>query len=213
MKTWRSGAFLLVALIWAIVPVVVRGQNIHGRISGTVTDSSGASIGQATLTLTNLDTNTKTQLKTDASGSYSFVNIVPGRYRIQADANGFKKFVREPIVVEVESGLKIDIALPVGTASETVEVTGETPLLQPETNSLGQVIEQRTVARDSQEEANIRLFCDPLGFRSFELTAWLVERQRICMRTSLVRLPGIQKKAFSLSLTCKGGKMSGCVRR
>ena len=145
MNTWRSGALLLVALIWATMPVVVRGQNIHGKISGTVSDSSGASIGQATLTLTNLDTNTKTQLKTDASGSYSFVNIVPGRYRIQADASGFKKFVREPILVEVESGLKIDITLPVGTASETIEVTGETPLLQPETNSLGQVIEQRTV--------------------------------------------------------------------
>ena len=47
--------------------------------------------------------------------------------------------------MEIESGLKIDIAMPVGAASETVEVTGETPLLQPETNSLGQVIEQRTV--------------------------------------------------------------------
>src|SRR5579859_1048680 len=137
MNIRRTGVLLVAALILAVTPVVVFGQNVYGKISGTVADTSGASIGQATLTLTNLDTNTKTQLKTDASGNYSFVNIVPGRYRIQADANGFKKFVREPIVVEVESGLRIDISMPVGAASETVEVTGEAPLLQPETNSLG----------------------------------------------------------------------------
>jgi len=110
-----------------------------------VSDSSGASIGDATVTLTNLDTNAKNQIKTEASGNYSFVSIDPGRYRIEGEKNGFKKFVREPIVVQIESGLKIDIVMPVGAASETVEVTGETPLLQPETNSLGQVIEQRTV--------------------------------------------------------------------
>ena len=136
----RAAVFVCVfasALAWA--------QNVHGKISGTVSDSSGAAIGQATLTLTNLDTGTKSQLRSDASGNYSFVDILPGRYRIQVEKTGFKSFVREPIIVEVESGLKVDIILPVGAATETVEVTGETPLLQPETNSLGQVIEQRTV--------------------------------------------------------------------
>ncbi len=131
--------------MWAVTSAVVWGQNVYGRISGTVSDSSGASIDQATVTLINLDTNGKQQITTDASGSYSFVNILPGRYRIEAEKSGFKKFAREPIIVQVESGLKIDIAMPVGAASETVEVTGEAPLLQPETNSLGQVIEQRTV--------------------------------------------------------------------
>src|SRR5579862_4504258 len=145
MNIRRSGLFLLAALIWAAIPVVAWSQNVYGRISGTVSDSSGASIGDTTVTLTNLDNNQKQQMATSASGGYSFVNIQPGRYKIQVDKSGFKNFVREPIIVEIESGLKIDIALPVGAASETVEVTGEAPLLQPETNSLGQVIEQRTV--------------------------------------------------------------------
>jgi hypothetical protein len=121
------------------------GQNVYGKISGTVSDSSGAAIGGCTVTLTNLDTNTKNQITSEASGSYSFPNVSPGRYKIQAEKDGFKNFVREPIVVEIESGLKVDIALAVGAATETIEVTGQTPLLQPETNSLGQVIEQRTV--------------------------------------------------------------------
>jgi hypothetical protein len=145
MNIRRSGVLLVTVLLWAVTSVVVWGQNVYGRISGTVSDSSGASIDQATVTLTNLDNNGKQQITTNVSGSYSFVNISPGRYKIQAEKQGFKSFVREPIIVQIESGLKIDIAMPVGAASETVEVTGEAPLLQPETNSLGQVIEQRTV--------------------------------------------------------------------
>jgi hypothetical protein len=73
------------------------------------------------------------------------VNLLPGRYKLEGEKPGFKKFVREPIDVEIEAGLRVDIALPIGAQSETVEVTSETPLLQPETNSLGQVVEQRTV--------------------------------------------------------------------
>ena len=53
--------------------------------------------------------------------------------------------MREPIIVEIESGLRVDIVLQVGAQTETVEVTGAPPLLQPETNSLGQVVEQRSV--------------------------------------------------------------------
>ncbi len=145
MNIRKSGLAFVVALLGAAIPAAVIGQNVHGRISGTVSDSSGAAIGQATVTLTNLDTNGKNQIATDSSGNYSFVNIEPGRYKIQVEKQGFKNFVREPIIVDIESGLKVDIVMPVGAATETVEVNGEAPLLQPETQSLGQVIEQRTV--------------------------------------------------------------------
>src|SRR6516162_5027996 len=144
MNFRRSGV-LVTVLIWAATSAVVWGQNVYGKISGTVTDSSGASIDSATVTLTNLDNNQKQQITTNSSGSYSFPSVPAGRYKIQSEKSGFKSFVREPIIVEIESGLKIDIAMPVGAATETVEVTGQAPLLQPETNSLGQVIEQRTV--------------------------------------------------------------------
>ena len=145
MRICKLGVLLAAVLCFAITPAAVLGQNVYGTITGTVTDSTGAAIGEATVTLTNLDTNEKRDIATDASGNYSFANILPGRYKMEAEKSGFKNFVREPIVVEIESGLKVDIALPVGAATETVEVTGEAPLLQPETNSLGQVIEQRSV--------------------------------------------------------------------
>lgn len=141
----RPGALLLAVLFWAASSSIAWGQNVYGKISGTVLDSSGAAIPGATITLTNLDTNTKSQIATDSSGNYSFPSVRPGRFRIQAEKTGFKNFVREPILVQIESGLKVDIAMSVGANSETVEVNGEAPLLQPETQSLGQVIEQRTV--------------------------------------------------------------------
>jgi carboxypeptidase family protein len=121
------------------------GQNVYGTIAGTVSDSSGAAIADATVTLTNMDTNEKHNMTTDASGNYTFVNILPGKYKVEAEKSGFKKVVRQPILVQIESGLRVDLTMQVGAVTETVEVSAEAPLLQPETNSLGQVVEQRTV--------------------------------------------------------------------
>jgi hypothetical protein len=131
-------------LLLALTPVGW-GQNVYGTIAGNVTDSSGAAMSGATITLTNLETSEKHTMSTDASGNYTFVNLFPGRYRIEGEKSGFKKFVREPIIVQIESGLKVDISLQIGAQTETVEVTGEAPLLQTQTNSLGQVVEQRSV--------------------------------------------------------------------
>jgi hypothetical protein len=120
-------------------------QNVYGTIAGTVTDSSGAAVAEAAIALTNLDTGETRNAKTGAAGNYTFVNILPARYKVEAEKAGFKKFVRQPIVVEIESGLRVDIALEVGELTQTVEVSAEAALLQPETSSLGQVVETRSV--------------------------------------------------------------------
>src|SRR6516225_9335655 len=138
-------AFLVGIFVLAFSAPRGSTQNVYGTIAGTVTDSSGAAIADATVTLTNLDTNEKHNIQTDSSGNYTFVNILPGKYKVEAEKSGFKKVVRQPILVEIESGLKVDITLQVGAQTETVEVSAEAPLLQPETNSLGQVVEQRNV--------------------------------------------------------------------
>src|SRR5467141_90315 len=137
--------FLATVVVLALTPTAGWGQNVYGSITGTVTDTSGAAISDATVTLTNLDKGEKRTIESDSSGNYTLVNILPGRYKLEGEKTGFKKFVREPIVVQIESGLRVDISLPVGAQTETVEVTSEVPLLQPETASLGQVVEQRTV--------------------------------------------------------------------
>lgn len=137
--------FLATVLVLALMPNVGLSQSVYGTIAGTVTDTSGAVIGDASLTLTNLDTGEARKIQTDSSGNYTLANILPGRYKLETEKAGFKKFVREPIVVQIESGLRVDVALEIGAVNQTVEVTAQAALLQPETSSLGQVVEQRSV--------------------------------------------------------------------
>jgi Carboxypeptidase regulatory-like domain len=142
----KLGVFFFTAIVvLALRPTPGWAQNVYGTITGTVTDSSGAAIGDAAVTLTNLDNGEKHNMQTDSSGNYTFVDILRGRYKLEVEKTGFKKFVREPILVQIESGLRVDAALQVGAQNETIEVTSEVPLLQPETNSLGQVVETRSV--------------------------------------------------------------------
>ena len=136
---------LVVMVALLLSPSGAWSQSVYGKIAGTASDPSGAAVANARLTLTNLETSAKLTTETSASGEYAFVNISPGRYRMEGEKSGFKKFVREPIVVEIESGLRVDLVLEVGSQTEIVEVKAEAPLLQTETNSLGQVVESRTV--------------------------------------------------------------------
>src|SRR5579863_38680 len=132
-------------LLGVLAPQASFGQNVYGSISGIVTDASGSVIQGANVTLTRVETGEAHTTQTTGSGEYTFVNILPGNYKVEVEKTGFKKVVRESIVVQVESGLRVDIALEVGSVNQTVEVTAEAPLLQPETSSLGQVVETRSV--------------------------------------------------------------------
>jgi len=144
----RSAGFTFVAAIAFLVltPTAGHSQNVYGTIAGTVTDSSGAVVADVTVTLTNLETGESRSIQSNTAGVYSLVNILPGRYRVEAGGKaGFKRVVREPIIVQIESGLKVDFILEVGELNQTVEVTAEAPLVQTGTSSLGQVVETRSV--------------------------------------------------------------------
>jgi hypothetical protein len=80
---------------------------------------------------------------TNSDGLYQFVNVTPGQYSVSVEKTGFKRIVRSPVRVETESTAKIDLSLQVGELTQTVEVTAQTPLLQPESSSLGQVVDTR----------------------------------------------------------------------
>ena len=132
-------------LVWLLSAAACFGQTFYGSIVGSANDASGSAVPQATVTLTNLGTAERRNGATDASGNYQFVNLVPGQYRVEVEKPGFRRFSREPITVEVQSAVRIDIPMQVGDVSQTVEVTGQTPLLQTENASLGQVVESRKV--------------------------------------------------------------------
>lgn len=133
---------LFLILVFCLCPFS-QGQSTYGAIAGLVTDPTGAAVPGAQVTLTNVGTSEKRTQATGADGLYSFVNLIPGEYRIDVEKQGFKHFERKNLVVQVNQSSKIDALLAVGQVSETVEVTSETPLLQTETSSLGQVVDQR----------------------------------------------------------------------
>jgi len=119
------------------------GQSTYGSVTGSVTDPSGAAVDGATVTLTNTGTSEKHTQTTSDQGTYSFVNVIPGAYRVDVEKAGFKRFSHPDVVVQVQLDTRVDASLAVGAASEVVEVTSETTLLQTESSSLGQVVEQR----------------------------------------------------------------------
>jgi len=119
------------------------GQSTYGSVSGSVADTSGAIVTDATVTLTNLGTSEKRTQSSGSDGIFTFVNLFAGQYKIDVEKQGFKHFVRGDVTVEVQQDTHIVAALQVGEVSQVVEVTGETPLLQTESSALGQVVEQR----------------------------------------------------------------------
>ncbi len=125
--------------------VLAPGQGTFGSITGLVTDSSGGIISHVSVTLTNLATNAKVTTASNDSGIYEFVNVAPADYRIDAEQTGFKHFIQQPVTVQVQQAYRIDIQMQLGSISETLEVKGETPLLQVQTSSLGEVIAGRAV--------------------------------------------------------------------
>src|SRR6266446_7938373 len=117
-----------------------------GGVSGTIRDSSGGLLPKATVSLIDLDTNATQTQTTGDSGNFAFPQVKPGRYRIEAEAAGFKKFVQSDISVNVQQQVSLNPVMQIGQATESIEVTAETPLLQPNTSSLGQVVNNRQIS-------------------------------------------------------------------
>src|SRR5271170_2908008 len=118
-------------------------QSTFGSISGSVTDASGSAVPDAQVTLTDIGTAAKQTYTTGSDGLYQFVNLNPGEYRVDFEKAGFKHTKRDSVVVQVQQAVRIDATMEVGAVNQTVEVTAETPLLQPTDTSLGQVVDER----------------------------------------------------------------------
>ena len=148
MRNLRSSfvfllGFALCILFMGALSSQIYAQSTYGTVSGTITDSSGGAIADVQVTLTNQGTGEKRIQTTGTDGLYQFGSLFAGRYRVDAEKAGFKKTSHPDVVVEVQQTSRIDMTMQLGQVTQTVEVTGETPLMQPDTSSLGQVIDQR----------------------------------------------------------------------
>jgi hypothetical protein len=135
---------LALAIAWSVT-VHLSAQTIRGTLTGTVTDSTGAVLPGATITVTNHDTGISTSMQTDQDGSYRFSLLPPGVYQALVELSGFKKYVRDGIVIQIAQATRLDVPLQIGAVSESIEVTGESPLVRSTTAELGQVIEMKQI--------------------------------------------------------------------
>ena len=110
-------------------------------MSGRITDSSGAVVAGAQITVVNAETNFESPSTSNAEGVFRVPSLRPGPYKVQIKAQGFKTYDRAGLELKVGDNLSLDVVLEVGGVSETVSVTGEAQQLQTETSTEGMVAE------------------------------------------------------------------------
>ena len=135
-----------VILLLAFAAASASGQTIFGRISGTVTDSSGAVIPNASVTVRNNATNLERTAVTDDEGFYTVTNLPVGNYTVSVEQTGFKKSVQTGNVLAADTRLTVNLTLEPGSVSETVEVSttaGET--VNTTSGEVARVVDKRQV--------------------------------------------------------------------
>jgi Carboxypeptidase regulatory-like domain len=120
-------------------------QNQGGSLSGLVTDSSGAALRHAHVSVRNTATNKLSQADTAADGQYTVPLLQAGSYEVTATSDGFEREVHTGIILEVDQQGRSDFSLKVGSANQTVEVNAVPPLTSTESSEVGTVIDNRKV--------------------------------------------------------------------
>lgn len=132
-------------LLFCLSPVAAQAQVTSGTAVGSVTDSTHAVVVGATVILTNTATGDKRTATTSTNGSYQFINVPPGNYKLDVEAPGFKHFTQLNEVIQVGSSTRIDAVLQVGEVNQSVEVTAAAALLETQQATIGQVVAGRSV--------------------------------------------------------------------
>ncbi len=125
----------MVAGAAALFSAVAYGQAINGSITGVVTDTSGAVVVGAEISVKNTDTGFMYAATSTGTGNYTVAQLPTGTYDLRVAASGFKQFDRKGLAVEPATVLRIDVPMQVGAASETVTVTTEAPMLKTENSA------------------------------------------------------------------------------
>ena len=149
---------------------LVLAQSTAGRLLGSVTDHSGASVANATVIVTDTQRGSSRTLMTDTAGAYVAADLIPGTYKIHVEAKGFKSAERSNVTIEVATDLRADFTLQPGNISEVITVGGEIPLLNTTSSTLGGTL--------SNQEINDL----PLNGRNYE--------NLLQLRPGVIRYPG-----------------------
>jgi hypothetical protein len=163
---------LVAAALFAFAPPA-GAQVLYGTLVGNVTDTSGATVPGATVTLINTNTNLARETSSTADGTYRFVNVLNGSYRVRVSLTGFKEYIKEGVPITAGAVVRVDVTLAVGALTDSVTVQSETSLLQTDSGSVQSELKSKEVGslplgsyRNYQELLNLVPGTTPAGFQN-----------------------------------------------
>ena len=137
----RSGCRVLFCIMGLAFAPAAFAQVDTATVTGRVTDSTGAVVPNAQVTIVSATTNFRFETTTNNEGLYRIQSLLPGEYQLTLQASGFKKTIRPGITLRVGDVLPVDVTLEVGATTESVEVKAQATLLETETSTVGTVTE------------------------------------------------------------------------
>jgi hypothetical protein len=145
----RSKSLFLVcgAILLLLSAPLSSAQSTGGRIRGTVTDASGSAIAGADVQLISEATHATREVQSGASGEYIFIEVPVGSYEVDVTSQGFKKYERKGIALDLNEVISLDIPLQIGGTTETVEVTGAPPVVDTSSTQLGAIVNDRAATQ------------------------------------------------------------------
>jgi carboxypeptidase family protein len=138
------GLVLLVTIL--SVPSSVSAQEVRGKIIGTVVDQNKGAIPGATVRVTDVERATTSTLTTNDQGYFEAPYLLSSTYQVVVEATGFKKYIQDKVLVQINETRELNIVLEVGGTQETVTVTSELSSLNVNDASLGQTVDQKRLA-------------------------------------------------------------------
>src|ERR1051325_603370 len=119
-------------ILASLLPAALFAQNDRGTITGTIVDPANAVVPLAAVTARNLETGAVYETTATETGNYTIPSLVAGSYEVEAQAPGFSRFIQKGIRIQVAQVARIDIKLQIGSATESVLVSADAPLLRTE---------------------------------------------------------------------------------
>src|SRR5580698_10630141 len=152
LRSLRPGsavAIVALAVFAACVlvgPELASGQAVYGSVFGTVTDSTGAVVPNATVTVTDVAKGTSETAQTNKSGEYRVDHLIPDTYSVTVEAANFQKSTVPGVIVYADTAPKVDVKLQVGSTTTTVQVTTAAPVLQTDRADVSTILNSRAVS-------------------------------------------------------------------
>lgn len=140
-----TGRYLAAVALFLLAATSALPQSDRGTIAGTVLDSSGGAVTDASVTATDAATNTVYTATTGPTGGYRLFDLRVSTYKVSVSAPGFKTEERTGVVVQINTTSAVDFSLQPGDVKETLTVLGDAPGIQTESSDIGTVVDKRQI--------------------------------------------------------------------